>query len=150
MAKGSGSDTCFTYSSAIRSERNPFTHWTAQKNASNSNSEGFVPSGPKKWECSPILGPQSHFGDNWGQMAWNLSGVPPKRDWSSNRVKRDVKVINLFLLLYWLLIYWRVVGSTVYSHSRARRATSQPSINVLVVRIFLRKKFIWSDFASIL
>ena len=33
-----------------------------------------------------LLEPQSRFGDNWGQITWNLSGVSPKRDWSSKRV----------------------------------------------------------------
>ena len=35
-----------------------------------------------------LSGPQYHFGDNWGQITWNLSGVSPKWDWSSKRVKR--------------------------------------------------------------
>ena len=34
-----------------------------------------------------LLGPQPRFGDNWGQITWNLSGVSPKRDWSSKMVK---------------------------------------------------------------
>ena len=32
-----------------------------------------------------LLEPQSRFGDNWGQHTWNLSGLSPKRDWSSKR-----------------------------------------------------------------
>ena len=35
-----------------------------------------------------LLGPQSRFGDNWGHITWNLSALPPKRDWSSKGVKR--------------------------------------------------------------
>ena len=34
-----------------------------------------------------LLEPQSHFGDNLGQTTWNLTGVSPKRDWSSKGVK---------------------------------------------------------------
>ena len=34
-----------------------------------------------------LLGPQSHSGDNWGQITWNLSALSPKRDWSSKEVK---------------------------------------------------------------
>ena len=30
------------------------------------------------------IGPQSRFGDNWGQSTWNVSALSPKRDWSSN------------------------------------------------------------------
>ena len=30
---------------------------------------------------------QSRFGDNWGQITWNLSCLSPKRDRSSKRVK---------------------------------------------------------------
>ena len=46
----------------------------------------------KKWaslrNCRlTLLEPQSRFGDNWGQLTWNLSGLSPKRDWSSKRVK---------------------------------------------------------------
>ena len=33
-----------------------------------------------------LLGLQSRFGDNWGQTAWNLTGLSPKRGWSSKRV----------------------------------------------------------------
>ena len=33
------------------------------------------------------LGLQSRFGDNLGQTTWDLTGVSPKRDWSSKRVK---------------------------------------------------------------
>ena len=29
-----------------------------------------------------LLGLQSRFGDNWGQITWNLSALFPKRDWS--------------------------------------------------------------------
>ena len=32
-----------------------------------------------------LLGLQSRFGDNWGQLTWNLTGLSPKRDWSSKR-----------------------------------------------------------------
>ena len=34
-----------------------------------------------------LLGLQSRFGDNWGQITWNLSALSPKRDWSSKGVK---------------------------------------------------------------
>ena len=34
-----------------------------------------------------LLGLQSRFGDNWGQITWNLSCMSPKRDWSSKGVK---------------------------------------------------------------
>ena len=34
-----------------------------------------------------LLGPQSRFWDNRGQTTWDLGGMPPKRDWSSKRVK---------------------------------------------------------------
>ena len=34
-----------------------------------------------------LLGLQSRFGDNSGQTTLNLTGVSPKRDWSSKRVK---------------------------------------------------------------
>ena len=33
-----------------------------------------------------LLGLQSRFGDDWGQITWNLSALPPKRDWSSKGV----------------------------------------------------------------
>ena len=33
---------------------------------------------------------QSHFGDNWGHTTWNLSGLSPKRDWSSERVNKYI------------------------------------------------------------
>ena len=36
-----------------------------------------------------ILGLQSRFGDNWGQNTWNLSGLFPKRDWTSIGVRRE-------------------------------------------------------------
>ena len=32
-----------------------------------------------------LLALQSRFGDNWGKMTWKLSGLSPKRDWSSKR-----------------------------------------------------------------
>ena len=38
------------------------------------------------WCPLTLLGPQSRFGDNWGQITWNLSGASQKRDWSSKRV----------------------------------------------------------------
>ena len=34
-----------------------------------------------------LVGLQSRFGDNWGQITWNLSALPPKRDWSSKGVE---------------------------------------------------------------
>ena len=34
----------------------------------------------------PLLGLQSRFGDNCGHVTWNLSGMSPKREWSSKRV----------------------------------------------------------------
>ena len=37
-----------------------------------------------------LLGLQSRFGDNWEKITWNLSGLPPKRDWSSKGVKAVV------------------------------------------------------------
>ena len=36
-----------------------------------------------------LLGLQSRFGDNSGQTTLNLSGVSPKRDWSSKRVNNS-------------------------------------------------------------
>ena len=30
-----------------------------------------------------LLGLQTRFGDNWGKITWNLSGLSPKRDCSS-------------------------------------------------------------------
>ena len=43
--------------------------------------------GDKFFNSLSLLGPQSRFfGDNGGQMTWNLSGESPKRDWSSRRV----------------------------------------------------------------
>ena len=33
-----------------------------------------------------LLGLQSRVGDNWGQITRNMSGLSPKRDWSSKRV----------------------------------------------------------------
>ena len=46
-----------------------------------------MPSTEKKWtrHPSPLLGPQSRFGDNRGKTTRNLSGLPPKRDCSSRR-----------------------------------------------------------------
>ena len=37
-----------------------------------------------------LLELQSHFGDNWGQITWNVSALSPKRDWSSREVKGTV------------------------------------------------------------
>ena len=37
-------------------------------------------------ELLTLLGLQSRFGGNWGQITWNLIGLSPKRDWSSKRV----------------------------------------------------------------
>ena len=39
------------------------------------------------WYHLTLSGLQSRFGDNWGQVTWNLSGLSPKRDWSSRGVK---------------------------------------------------------------
>ena len=39
-----------------------------------------------------LLEPQSRFGDNWGQLTWNLSALSPKRDCSYKRVKVGVLV----------------------------------------------------------
>ena len=36
-----------------------------------------------------LLGLQSRFGDNWRQITYNLSGLSPKRDWSSKRVNLE-------------------------------------------------------------
>ena len=33
-----------------------------------------------------LLGLQSRFGDNWGQITWNLTALSPHRDWSSKGV----------------------------------------------------------------
>ena len=41
-----------------------------------------------------LLGLQSRFGDNWGQIAWNLSALSPKRDWSSKGVKCYLAIPN--------------------------------------------------------
>ena len=41
-----------------------------------------------------LLEPQSRFGDNLGQTTWNLTGVSPKRDWSS----KGVNTINNVLM----------------------------------------------------
>ena len=35
--------------------------------------------------CLTLLGLQSRFGDNWRQITRNVSGLSPKRDWSSKR-----------------------------------------------------------------
>ena len=40
-----------------------------------------------------LLGPQFRFGDNWGQITWNLTGVSPERDWSSSK---RVRVANQY------------------------------------------------------
>ena len=47
----------------------------------------YVPSGYGElvYCCLTLLGLQSRFGDNWRQFTWNLSGLSPKRDWSSKR-----------------------------------------------------------------
>ena len=33
-----------------------------------------------------LLGLQSRFGGNWGQITWNLTALSPHRDWSSKGV----------------------------------------------------------------
>ena len=43
-----------------------------------------------------LLGLQSRFGDNLGQTTWNLTGVSPKRDWSSKRVKKPHIIQDFF------------------------------------------------------
>ena len=35
------------------------------------------------------LGLQYRFGGNWGQITWNLSGLSPKRDWSSEGLSQE-------------------------------------------------------------
>ena len=50
-----------------------------------------------------MLGLQSRFVYNWGQITWNLSRVSPKRDWSSKRVKvncLDLYVSDILHLVY--------------------------------------------------
>ena len=60
---------------------------------------------------STRLGPQSRSRDNWGQTAWNLSGVSPKRDWSSKRVNvtHIVTRFSFFITTFTLQLYssWR-------------------------------------------
>ena len=34
-----------------------------------------------------LLGLQTRFGDNWGKITWNLSGLSPKRGWNSKGAK---------------------------------------------------------------
>ena len=47
------------------------------------------------------LGLQSRFGDNWRQITLNLSGLSPKRDWSSKRVKtRRPPFVQDFFLFF--------------------------------------------------
>ena len=38
-----------------------------------------------------LLGLQSRFGDNWGEITWNLSALSPKRDWSSKKKLSDTE-----------------------------------------------------------
>ena len=39
-----------------------------------------------KYSYLTLLGPQSRFEDNWGQITWSLSGLSPKRDCGSKGV----------------------------------------------------------------
>ena len=44
-----------------------------------------------------LLELQSRFGDNWGQITWNLSALSPKRDWSSKGVKREKNMVSIIV-----------------------------------------------------
>ena len=43
-----------------------------------------------------LLELQSRFGENWGQITWNLSALSPKRDWSSKGVNYGPLVIDVY------------------------------------------------------
>ena len=40
-----------------------------------------------------LSGLQSRFGDNWGQITWNLTGLSPKRGWSSMGINTTVLLL---------------------------------------------------------
>ena len=64
------------------------------------------------WEGLTLLGPQSRFGDKWGQTTWNLTGVSPKRDWSCKRVKA------CHLFTYYCTTATSFRGQTTWNHTR--------------------------------
>ena len=77
---------------------------------------------------STLLGLQSRFGDNWRQISLNLSGLSPKRDWSTKRVnsaviKGDRK--------YYQVLDEQINAAGVACHSDPKRLRTAPSRTTL-------------------
>ena len=64
----------------------------------------------ESYRALTLLGLQSRFGDNRGQITWNLSALSPKRDWSSKGVKTGYIAwhghitVTIYLVQYIVLI----------------------------------------------
>ena len=69
-----------------------------------------------EWSRCPILdltllGLQSRFGDDWGQITWNLSALSPKRGWSSKGVKRAGSILEETMSIFFTHVF-----STFFFH----------------------------------
>ena len=62
--------------------RHPFSN----KKSSLDQKRGFLAKAPV---LKTLLGLQSRYGDNWGQITWNLTGLSPKRDCSPKGVEAN-------------------------------------------------------------